>query len=304
MSGPGVSVPDVTEGITRIEDLPQPRIESRSRNDSCRRRPFCGGRAGRWRVASRTVHDLGDPRCGRPIDLQVRSSTHRRPACRRRFSADPSDLAPPKAHDTHRVRQTAVRLVVEDGRPDRMASGHLGRDHRVFVPWATIQNGIEAAGEKKPGRRGNRRPRAALGHFSGDLAADELYDGPFRVLSLVDNRAFVRLSFRVLEPDPTQDDLRSLWADFKARRDAPAWQSGASPRTARSWTPSRSRSGGPTCRIRSGSSTSSRKFSRRCRTAWPPPARNCGPRSPSRRAADPARPSQPRPARSPGNNSR
>ncbi len=60
----------------------------------------------------------------------------------------------------------------------------------------------------------------ALGHFSGSRAADELYDGPFCVLSLVDNRAFVRLSFRVLEHDPTQDDIRSFLADFKARLDA------------------------------------------------------------------------------------
>ena len=59
-----------------------------------------------------------------------------------------------------------------------------------------------------------------MAHFSGYLAADELYDGPFRVLSLVDNRAFVRLSFRVLEHDPTQDDVRSFLADFKARLDA------------------------------------------------------------------------------------
>ena len=304
MSGPGVSVPDVTEGITRIKDLPQPHIESRSRNDSCRRRPFCGGRAGRWRVASRTVHDLGDPRCGRPIDLQVRSSTHRRPACRRRFSADPSDLAPPKAHDTHRVRQTAVRLVVEDGRPDRMASGHLGRDHRVFVPWATIQNGIEAAGEKKPGRRGNRRPRARAGPFQRRSRRRRAVRWPVP-------RAFPgrQPSLRppVLprpgaRPDPGRPP--QLVGGLQGPAGRAAWQSGASPRTARSWTPSRSRSGGPTCRIRSGSSTSSRKFSRRCRTAWPPPARNCGPRSPSRRAADPARPSQPRPARSPGNNSR
>ena len=41
MSGPGVYVPDVTEGITRVEDLPQPRIKLRSRNFSCRRCPFC-----------------------------------------------------------------------------------------------------------------------------------------------------------------------------------------------------------------------------------------------------------------------
>jgi len=60
----------------------------------------------------------------------------------------------------------------------------------------------------------------ALAHFSGYLAVDELYDGPFCVLALVDNRAFVRLSFRVLEHDPTQDDIRSFLADFKARLDA------------------------------------------------------------------------------------
>ena len=68
MSGPGVYVPDVTEGITQIENLPQPRIKPRSRNYSCRRCPSCGGRAGRWGVASRTVHDLGDPLSGRPIE--------------------------------------------------------------------------------------------------------------------------------------------------------------------------------------------------------------------------------------------
>ncbi len=32
MTGPGEYVPDVTEGITRVEDLPKPRIERRSRN--------------------------------------------------------------------------------------------------------------------------------------------------------------------------------------------------------------------------------------------------------------------------------
>ena len=46
-----------------------------------------------------------------------------------------------------------------------------------------------------------------------------MYDGPFCVLSLVDNRAFIRLSFRVLEHDPTQNDIRRFLADFKARLD-------------------------------------------------------------------------------------
>jgi hypothetical protein len=45
----------------------------------------------------------------------------------------------------------AVRLVAEDGLPYRSASWHMWRDHRVFVPFATIQNWVEAGGEK--GRR-------------------------------------------------------------------------------------------------------------------------------------------------------
>jgi hypothetical protein len=40
------------------------------------------------------------------------------------------------------------------------------------------------------------------------------------VFSLVDHRAFVRLSFRVLEHDPTQADMRRFLAEFKARLDA------------------------------------------------------------------------------------
>jgi len=61
----------------------------------------------------------------------------------------------PKSHYTHRVVYTAVRLVVEDGLPYRSASWHLWRDHRVFVPFATIQNWVEAGGKK--GRRTHRR---------------------------------------------------------------------------------------------------------------------------------------------------
>jgi hypothetical protein len=57
-------------------------------------------------------------------------------------------LALPKSHYTHRVVHNAVRLVVEDGLPYRPASWHLWRDHRVFVPFATIQNWVEAGGEK------------------------------------------------------------------------------------------------------------------------------------------------------------
>jgi hypothetical protein len=159
---PGEYVPDVTEGITRVEDLPPPRIEQRSRNYKTRRCPHCSAHAPRCGTAQRTLHDLGDPRCGRPIDIHLTYSKHKCPHCRRIFNADMSDLAAPKALYTHRAQQTAVRLVVEDGLPYRTASWHLWRDHRVFVPWATIQNWVEAAGEKRHyayrGQLPRRRP--------------------------------------------------------------------------------------------------------------------------------------------------
>jgi hypothetical protein len=159
MDQPGDYVPDVTEGITRVEDLPPAHVERRSRNSRRRRCPRCDRMAPRCDLGQRTLHDLGNPRTGRPIDLMVTYSKHRCHHCRRCFNADMSDLALPKCHYTHRVQQTAVRLVVEDGLPYRSASWHLWRDHRVFVPWATIQNWIEAAGGEKIGPHGDHIPR-------------------------------------------------------------------------------------------------------------------------------------------------
>jgi hypothetical protein len=102
----------------------------------------------RDRVFTRTLHDLGDPIAGRPRDIQLTYSQHHCTKCRRYFTADMSDLAAPKARYTQRVAALAVRLVVEDGMHYQTASWYLWRDHRVFVPFATIQNGVEARGKK------------------------------------------------------------------------------------------------------------------------------------------------------------
>jgi transcription elongation factor Elf1 len=163
MSAPGEYIPDVTEGITRVEDLPKTQIERRSRNFPARRCPRCGRRAGRYALASRTLHDLGNPRSGHPVDLLVRYSKHHCCSCGVRFAIDLSDLALPKCLYTRRVQQLAVRLVAEDGLPYQAASWHLWRDHRVFVPYATIQNWVEAAGEKKDRHAGEYLPRRGAG---------------------------------------------------------------------------------------------------------------------------------------------
>ena len=163
MKGPGEYVPDVTEGITRIEDLPKPRLERRSRNYSARPCPRCGRRAGRYAVASRALHDLGDSRAEQPIDVVVSFSRHRCLGCGCCFAVDLSDLALPRCLYTRRVQQRAVRLVVEDALPYRTASWHLWRDHRVFVPYATIQNWVEAAVGKKGRDHLDGLPRQSAG---------------------------------------------------------------------------------------------------------------------------------------------
>jgi Transposase len=50
----------------------------------------------------------------------------------------------------------------------------------------------------------------ALAAFSGYVAADELYDGPFCVLSAVDNRCYKRILYDVLDHDPTHEDIRAF----------------------------------------------------------------------------------------------
>jgi ribosomal protein S27AE len=151
MTGPGQYLPDATEGITRVEDLPQPFPVARSRNYRRRRCPRCGHGAYRNRTFTRTLHDLGDLAANRPRDLVITYSQHRCSRCGKCFNADLSDLAIPNSHYTRRVVALAVRLVAEDGLPYRSASWHLWRDHRIFVPFATVQNWVEAGGEK--GRR-------------------------------------------------------------------------------------------------------------------------------------------------------
>jgi len=62
----------------------------------------------------------------------------------------------------------------------------------------------------------------AMADFSGYVAIDELYDGPFCVLSIVDNRTFKRLLYQVLDHDPDHADITAFLRRFQnvlTRRD-------------------------------------------------------------------------------------
>jgi hypothetical protein len=56
---------------------------------------------------------------------------------------------------------------------------------------------------------------AALADFSGYIAADELYDGPYCILSIVDNRRFKRLLYEVLDHNPTEEDITRFFERFQ-----------------------------------------------------------------------------------------
>ena len=161
MPGPGEYLPDASEGITRVEDLPKPKTIQRSRDFRRQPCPKCRHSSYRDRRARRVLHDLGELVSGRPHDIHLTYSVHHCTECNTYFNADMSDLALPGAHYTHRVVALAVRLVVEDGLPYQAASWHLWRDHRVFAPFATIQNWVEAGGKK--GRGPHRRRLSRLG---------------------------------------------------------------------------------------------------------------------------------------------
>jgi hypothetical protein len=142
--------------ILRHEDLPPPKIIREDRNASHRPCPKCGKAARREHVYHRHLHEVGDLVTGRPVELQLTYSQHHCQACNKYFMTDLNDVAPPGSHYTHRVIALAVRVVVEDGLAYRNASWHLWRDHRVFVPFATIQNWVEAGGKKGKRALGER----------------------------------------------------------------------------------------------------------------------------------------------------
>jgi len=111
--------------------------------------PQCQAPAPKRSIGERHLWDYGDERQLRPVQIHLQFSRHRCSRCKGKyFCPDTTHIAPPGAHYTHRVINHAIRLVVEDNIAYRPASWNLWRDHAVFVPFATIQNWVEAAGKK------------------------------------------------------------------------------------------------------------------------------------------------------------
>jgi hypothetical protein len=79
-------------------------------------------------------------------------------------------------------------------------------------------------GSKQRGKKSEAAIRTnyidhVLSNFSGYIAADELYDGPFCVLFIVDNHNFKRLCYEVLDHDPTNEDIKRFFKRFEQMLD-------------------------------------------------------------------------------------
>jgi hypothetical protein len=82
------------------------------------------------------------------------------------------------------------------------------------------RTGSRPGGKKALRRLDTEHLDWALSDFSGYIAADELYDGPFCILSIVDNRTFKRITYQVLRRDPKQTDITAFFRRFQTALEA------------------------------------------------------------------------------------
>jgi len=94
--------------------------------------------------------------------------------------------------------------------------GISGGTTASLCPTPRSKTGWNAGGKKAEQRIRGDYLDAALDDFSGYIAADELYDGPFCVLSIVDNHTFRRLIYEVLDHDPDHADIERFFRAFQA----------------------------------------------------------------------------------------
>jgi len=102
----------------------------------------------------------------------------------------------------------------------------IGRHHGTYgetIGFLSLgqpfRTGLRQRGEKSRRRIITDYLDGVLSDFSGYIAADELYDGPFCILSIVDNRTFKRLIYEVLDHSPTHEDMISFFRRFRMELD-------------------------------------------------------------------------------------
>jgi len=101
------------------------------------------------------------------------------------------------------------------GWPINQPVGIYGEIIAFLFPSPPSKTGWRAGGKKAASHMEGSYLDWALADFSGYIAADELYDGPFCVLFVVDNRTFKRLLYQVLDHDPGHKDIEAFLRRFE-----------------------------------------------------------------------------------------
>jgi hypothetical protein len=99
--------------------------------------------------------------------------------------------------------------------PTKVPVGISGGITASSSPLPPSKTGSKPPGKKKVATLRTAYLDDALTQFSGYLAIDEVYDGGFCVLCVVDNQRYNRLACCVLEHDPSRQDVRTFLSDFK-----------------------------------------------------------------------------------------
>src|SRR5256885_954951 len=94
-------------------------------------------------------------------------------------------------------------------------AGTCGAITACLCPLPPYKIGPRSGEKKAHGQMDGAFLDWALASFSGYVAADELYEGPYCVLSVVDNRRYKRILYAVLDHDPNHNDITTFLARLK-----------------------------------------------------------------------------------------
>lgn len=93
--------------------------------------------------------------------------------------------------------------------------GACGATTECLFPSPLCKTGLQNGGEKV-NLEAEYLPEV-LENFSGYLAVDEVYDGPFCILVCVDAKHGRRLAYKVLDEQPTKDHMEAFLGEVRAR---------------------------------------------------------------------------------------
>src|SRR5713226_10520227 len=103
--------------------------------------------------------------------------------------------------------------------PTAPPAGTCGAITACLCPLPLFRTGQRLGEKKAQGQMDGAFLDWALATFSGYVAADELYEGPYCVLSAVDNRPYKRMLYAVLDHDPNHDDITVFLGRLKTTLD-------------------------------------------------------------------------------------